>query len=1039
MEDSFSEWRDSSREDKSFVISDSEEDVNDSNEKEQVFVIDSSESSENSANVSANVSVSKRASSSGKLSLTEELIKDRIKKNIPCYSDNEDANDPASVSSSDEDSVDDDNDNASSNEVEQATKSNDKVWRLYDDSNDTSIDEIEQVREKSDKVRRLKYSGSNDTSSDEFEQVMENNDKVLNDRRLAHNDSNETSSDEIKQELENNDKVLNDRRLEHNDSNETSSDEVEQVMENNDKVLNDRRLEHNDSNETSSDEVEQVMENNDKVLNDRPLEDVSRENKSSFDVFNVSEDKERILQSETAVSLAKQETGFADVDPIVAQKRAILVCKLEQLENQLSATKLIFTASNISSLPDKGEKLRENIAIQEKKIEEIKMELENTPLSVAQPDNIPFTQKSSSKELGKKAQATLEKELTLTADRLHDLHGSLVARPTEEERAEDPQGLKVKLMPHQQHALAWLIWREQQKPPGGILADDMGLGKTLTMISLIIASIAKRKLGVEDSDSEEWLDSNGSKQYHKGGTLVVCPASLLSQWENEINHRCKRGMLSVIVYHGTNRMNVPKKLAKYDIVITTYNLLTREFKSNSTVYKIHWERVILDEAHVIRNHKSQASQSVCGLVARKRWALTGTPIQNKEMDLYSILKFLKCSPFDDIRVWRRWVDNKSAAGRQRLATVMKTLMLRRTKQELQAKGALESLPEKFVEEISVKLDPDEQLVYEKILIYSRSLFAQFLAQRAEKDHMFDLAAGKYDKPTFLSNPNKNTQFTKAQNKLLSLHADVKAHEILVLLLRLRQVCVHPSLVRSMLDEEDIKESGITESENLDSDLLLQINKITLEDEENNEEDTNETEIGVDRRVATNLLTSKNPVFKSDRISSKVKLVLDKIMEILQKNDKMIIVSQWTSTLNIIASCLSSIKGASFDMFTGNVPIKERQGVMDSFNAPNRDPKILLLSLTAGGVGLNLVGGNHLLLIDIHWNPQLEVQAQDRIYRFGQRKDVFIYKFICKDTIEDRIKCLQEKKMEIAQHVLSGDKNSAVSKLTLDDLKSLFGL
>ena len=117
--------------------------------------------------------------------------------------------------------------------------------------------------------------------------------------------------------------------------------------------------------------------------------------------------------------------------------------------------------------------------------------------------------------------------------------------------------------------------------------------------------------------------------------------------------------------------------------------------------------------------------------------------------------------------------------------------------------------------------------------------------------------------------DKNTQFTKAQNKLLSLHADVKAHEILVLLLRLRQVCVHPSLVRSMLDEEDIKESGITESENLDSDLLLQINKITLEDEENNEEDTNETEIGVDRRVATNLLTSKNPVFKSDRISSKV--------------------------------------------------------------------------------------------------------------------------------------------------------------------------
>lgn len=139
--------------------------------------------------------------------------------------------------------------------------------------------------------------------------------------------------------------------------------------------------------------------------------------------------------------------------------------------------------------------------------------------------------------------------------------------------------------------------------------------------------------------------------------------------------------------------------------------------------------------------------------------------------------------------------------------------------------------------------------------------------------------------------------------------------------------------------------------------------------------------------------------------------------------------------------------------------------MDSFNTSNNKPKILLLSLTAGGVGLNLVGGNHLLLIDIHWNPQLEVQAQDRIYRFGQKKNVFIYKlediieqffkirgetyhilfdllfsrFICKDTIEERIKHLQERKMEIAQNVLSGDKNSTVSKLTLDDLKSLFAL
>lgn len=954
MEESFSQWRDSpcvvKDKEKSFVISDSDEEENKNIERKQIFVIESSDSS---INVSSNLTP--RKSSSEELSLTEETIKKRIKKHI-FYSDNEDAKDD-----------EDENDSVSTNDTEE------------DDTNDN----------------------------------------VSNDEQMIN----------ISAEIKDDDK------------------ESQDALENKENI--------DDFN------ISESTSNN----NSLTTKYVSKEKKKHKKPHYLTDsDEENVPQSEIAISLAKQEIGVGNIDPLIAQKRALLVCKMEQLQKELNKTKLLLTTGNISLLPDNGEKLRESIAMQEKQIEEIAIELENTPLtqtaksieeefttqeyldkfdSSYNSDYISSKLKSSPKvkELGKKAQATLDRELTLTVDRLQDLHGSLVARPTEEERANDPQGLKVKLMPHQQHALAWLMWREQQRPPGGVLADDMGLGKTLTMISLIIASIAKEK-SKEDEDiynNEEWLDSNTPLRY-KGGTLVVCPASLLSQWENEINHRCKRGMLSVEVYHGTNRENVPKRLARNDVVITTYNILTREFKTNSTVYKIHWNRIILDEAHIIRNHKSQASQSVCGLLASKRWALTGTPIQNKEMDLYSILKFLKCSPFDDLRVWKRWVDNKNAAGRQRLVTVMKTLMLRRTKQELQINGMLESLPEKFVEEIFIKLDSQEQLVYEKVLIYSRTLFAQFLAQRAEKDHMIDLAVGKYDKPTFLSNPNKNTQFTMAQNKLLSLHADVKTHEILVLLLRLRQICVHPSLIYSMLDQEDMKESGMIQTENLDPNLLSQINNMTLKDSENNEEEEeNRTDIGVDRRVATNLLTSKNPVFKSDRISSKIKMVLEKVKEILEKNDKLIIVSQWTSTLNIIASCLSSIKDASFDMFTGSVPIKERQGIMDSFNTSNNKPKILLLSLTAGGVGLNLVGGNHLLLIDIHWNPQLEVQAQDRIYRFGQKKNVFIYKFICKDTIEERIKHLQERKMEIAQNVLSGDKNSTVSKLTLDDLKSLFAL
>ncbi|XP_033322889.2 transcription termination factor 2 [Megalopta genalis] len=777
--------------------------------------------------------------------------------------------------------------------------------------------------------------------------------------------------------------------------------------------------------------------------------------------LNSSSSGENEMEYEIAISLAKQEIGVGNIDPLVAQKRALLVCKMEHLQKQLSRSKLLLEAGDIDLLPDGGRELRENITKQEEEIKKITLELENTPLTqnikedahafeeevqfvneefsdIIDVDNIPIKFKSSShdKELNKKAQAALDKELALTTDRLQDLHGSLIARPSEDERAEDPEGLNVKLMPHQQHALLWLQWRERQKPAGGVLADDMGLGKTLTMISLILSGITNK--GLKDSNNcsdDEWADSK-TPSHHKGGTLVVCPASLLSQWEKEIRCRCKRGMLAVEVYHGSNRENVPKRLARNDVVITTYNILSREFKTKATTYKIYWERVILDEAHVIRNHKSNAAEAVHGLVSKKRWALTGTPIQNKELDLYSILKFIKCSPFDDIRVWKRWVDNKNTAGRRRLATLMETLMLRRTKQGLQAKGSLASLPDKCVEEVLVKLDPQEQLVYEKVLIYSRTLFAQFLAQRADKNHMHDLASGRYNKPSFLSNPNKKTQFTKAQNRLLSMHADVKTHEILVLLLRLRQICVHPSLIHSMLDQEDMQDTGLTDADYIDPNLF-KIDDVALNDED--DANTSGQEIGVDRRVAANVLTSENPVFQIERVSSKMQAVLKTVKEILKKGDKLIIISQWTSMLNIVAAYLPSLKGATFEQFTGDVPIKNRQGIMDAFNNAGTDPKILLLSLTAGGVGLNLVGGNHILLIDIHWNPQLEVQAQDRIYRFGQKKDVYIYKFICKDTIEERIKHLQEKKLEIAANVLSGDKNSTVSKLTLNDLKSLFDL
>ncbi|XP_044253084.1 transcription termination factor 2-like [Tribolium madens] len=185
------------------------------------------------------------------------------------------------------------------------------------------------------------------------------------------------------------------------------------------------------------------------------------------------------------------------------------------------------------------------------------------------------------------------------------------------------------------------MWRETQKPSGGLLADDMGLGKTLTMISLVLKS---KELNLDTKDKE----NHGEKE--PGGTLVVCPASLIYQWSEAIKRRTKRGLLSVKVHHGTKHETKPKGLAEHDIVITSYTIIMNENSRDGAAFGVHWRRIILDEAHQIRNHTSKTSEAICRLSGKSRWALTGTPVDNKELDMYAIFKFLRCSPFDDLHV-----------------------------------------------------------------------------------------------------------------------------------------------------------------------------------------------------------------------------------------------------------------------------------------------------------------------------------------------------------------------------------------------------
>ncbi|RZC32772.1 SNF2 N, Helicase C, and/or DEAD domain containing protein [Asbolus verrucosus] len=545
------------------------------------------------------------------------------------------------------------------------------------------------------------------------------------------------------------------------------------------------------------------------------------------------------------------------------------------------------------------------------------------------------------------------------------LHHSLTCCPTENDLVERVDGLKnVALQLHQKRALAWLLWREKQDPSGGLLADDMGLGKTLTMIALVIKSL---KLEPDGGIKNQF--QNG-KYY--GGTLVVCPASLINQWSNEVQKRTRKNVLATAVYHGTTREIKPKRLASYDMVISTYGTVRSESQNNGVIFRIKWHRIILDEAHQIRNNENSTFDAIYKLSSKSRWAMTGTPIHNNELDMYSILKFLRCSPFDDPKVWKKWFNDKSAEGQNRLRIFVSSLMLRRTKDELMEKGILRSLPVKKFELVLIKLDKHEMDAYKKFLATSTTLFNQFVQQN-----------GKKVKPN-IPKTKKPTQTTMDENN------------ILVQLLRLRQLCCHPFLVKKVNEKPKT------------TNLLEQMNKLTIKNED------------------------LDSVFSENRQSSKIKILLKMLKEkIVSQNDKAIVVSQWTSFLQLIAIHLKK-NTIKFDNLDGSIAIKERANIVDKFNDPKCDTKVLLLSLTAGGVGLNLSGANHLFLMDLHWNPQMEKQAQDRIYRIGQTKPVFIYKFMAVGTIEERIKAIQEEKLKLAGSILSEP-----DKLTIQDLKLLF--
>nr|XP_012617281.1 transcription termination factor 2 [Microcebus murinus] len=744
-----------------------------------------------------------------------------------------------------------------------------------------------------------------------------------------------------------------------------------------------------------------------------------------------------------------------------AARRVYLTTQLKQKKSTLASV-------NIHALPDKGQKLFEQIQVLEEALgalalspdpgtnensTEVPQQSNSTktatgPPHLVPPQPLPGHAAQPTGSLGLKAacqvaaggttnQNCLHAVWQVTSEAIDELHRSLASRPGETAVAEDPAGLKVPLLLHQKQALAWLLWRESQKPQGGILADDMGLGKTLTMIALILTQKNQEKDQKKDRNTAlTWLSKDDSPDFTSHGTLIICPASLIHHWKNEVQKRVNSNKLTVYLYHGPNRDQRAKVLSTYDVVITTYSLVAKEIPTNkqegeipgvslnvegisTPLLRIVWARIILDEAHNVKNPRVQTSIAVCKLQAHARWAVTGTPIQNNLLDMYSLLKFLRCSPFDEFNLWKSQVDNGSKKGGERLSILTKSLLLRRTKDQLDSTGKpLVILPQRKFQLHHLKLSEDEEIVYNVFFARSRSALQSYLKRHENGGNQ----SGRSPDNPFSRVAQEFGDTGLRHSEAADSHRSSTAH-ILSQLLRLRQCCCHLSLLKSALDPTELKGEGLALS------LEEQLSALTLSELHDSEPSST---------VSLNGTRFKVELFEDTRESTKISSLLAEL-EAIRRNSgsqKSVIVSQWTSMLKVAALHLKR-RGLTYATIDGSVNPKERMDLVEAFNN-SRSPQVMLISLLAGGVGLNLTGGNHLFLLDMHWNPSLEDQACDRIYRVGQQKDVVIHKFVCEGTVEEKILHLQEKKKCLAKQVLSGSGES-VTKLTLADLRVLFGI
>jgi len=465
--------------------------------------------------------------------------------------------------------------------------------------------------------------------------------------------------------------------------------------------------------------------------------------------------------------------------------------------------------------------------------------------------------------------------------------------------------IKASLRPYQESGLNWLQALEELGW-GGCLADDMGLGKTLQAISFL-----------------QYL-----KEKHPGSTqLVVCPTSLIFNWENEIQKFCPT--LRYHTHYGLQREFNETHFEAYDVVLTTYGVIRNDLEH---LKGFLWQYVILDESQAIKNPDAQVTRAVQQLRSVNRVILSGTPVQNNTFDLFSQFTFLNPGLLGNREFFNREfaqpIDKFGSKERtEQLKKLIHPFTLRRTKEQV-----AKDLPDKTVTVLWCVMDSRQRKLYNQYRDGYRNKLLKKIDEQGIARSGMDVLEG---------------------------------------LLRLRQLCDHPSLV-----SENDGDAGSVKIEELIRDVR-----------ENS------------------------------------------------GNHKFLVFSQFTEMLKLIREKFEE-EGVTHCYLDGSTALKQRKAEVERFQA-DESVKAFLISLKAGGVGLNLTVADYVYLVDPWWNPAAEQQAIDRAHRIGQQRKVFAYKMICKDTVEEKILQLQEKKKMLADDLIQED-SGFVKNLSRDDIEFLFG-